>query len=176
MVWIYVPSTDTKNYIIGAIINNPHLLNRQYILKSIKDPQRRRIYKNHPHNYYHTLSSLPSSVIKNIQKWSENKDAVNFIKRVGDGGNFYEHLQGVFEDRGFRFEGGRDDFKDYFFSLIISPNSSKINIKVTIQNKVGRFTYSAKKILADDNNDIAILKIEDSKFPGLMEIPYGIGF
>lgn len=47
-------------------------------------------------------------------------------------------------------------------------------IEVTITNEVGNFTYKAKVLLVDAKNDVALLQIEDEKFKGLNQIPFGI--
>ena len=45
-------------------------------------------------------------------------------------------------------------------------------IKVQISNEIGSFEYSAKILLIDNRNDVALLKINDDKFKELSHIPY----
>lgn len=63
-------------------------------------------------------------------------------------------------------------------SGIIATNAHVIegaaNIEITISNEIGNFTYKAKTLLVDDKNDVALLQIEDDKFKGLNNIPYGV--
>ena len=59
---------------------------------------------------------------------------------------------------------------------IIATNAHVVEnaktLKVHLSNEIGNFEYSAKVLLADSKNDVALLKIEDEKFKGLSEIPY----
>jgi len=48
------------------------------------------------------------------------------------------------------------------------------SIKIQISNEIGKFEYSAKILLVDNQNDIALIKIEDEKFQGLSSIPYSL--
>jgi len=61
---------------------------------------------------------------------------------------------------------------------IIATNAHVVEnaeaIKIQISNEVGNFEYSAKVLLLDNKNDVALLKIEDEKFSGMSEIPYSI--
>lgn len=61
---------------------------------------------------------------------------------------------------------------------IIATNAHVVNdaskIEVTVSNEVGNSTYKAKILLIDAKNDVALLKIEDEKFKGMSEIPFGI--
>ncbi|WP_118972810.1 S1C family serine protease [Taibaiella koreensis] len=47
-------------------------------------------------------------------------------------------------------------------------------IEVTASRETGTFTYKAKLLLTDIENDIALLQITDSQFKTLPAIPYGI--
>jgi len=61
---------------------------------------------------------------------------------------------------------------------IIATNAHVVEnaetIEVQISNEVGNFEYSAKVLLLDNKNDVALLKIDDEKFNGMSEIPYSI--
>jgi len=61
---------------------------------------------------------------------------------------------------------------------IIATNAHVVqnaeSIEVEIFNEVGNFTYSAKTLLTDNKNDVALIKIEDEDFKGLNSIPYAL--
>lgn len=61
---------------------------------------------------------------------------------------------------------------------IIATNAHVIeggeNFQVSFSNELGNFTYQAKTLLKDVNNDIALLKIDDIKFKSFESIPYSI--
>lgn len=61
---------------------------------------------------------------------------------------------------------------------IIGTNAHVIagasKIEITISNELGNFTYKSKVLLVDKKNDVALIQIDDDKFKGLNEIPYGI--
>lgn len=63
-------------------------------------------------------------------------------------------------------------------SGIIATNAHVVedaeNIEVIVSNEVGNFTYTAKILLIDINNDVALLQIDDEKFSGTSNIPYAI--
>ena len=46
------------------------------------------------------------------------------------------------------------------------------NIEVSISNELGDFTYKAKVVMKDQQNDVALLQIEDETFTGLNSLPY----
>lgn len=48
------------------------------------------------------------------------------------------------------------------------------SLKVQISNEIGNFEYSAKVLLVDSKNDVALIKIDDEKFQGLSSIPYSL--
>ena len=54
----------------------------------------------------------------------------------------------------------------------VVENADKIQI--TIKNEIGENIYSAKVLLKDKMNDVALLEITDSKFTGFNELPYKI--
>lgn len=45
-------------------------------------------------------------------------------------------------------------------------------IEVSISNELGDFTYKAKVVMKDQQNDVAILQIDDETFTGLNALPY----
>lgn len=49
------------------------------------------------------------------------------------------------------------------------------SISISVSNEIGTLKYSAKVVLSDVKNDIAILKIDDTKFKPLTNIPYSLG-
>lgn len=61
---------------------------------------------------------------------------------------------------------------------IIATNAHVVEnaetIKVQIFNEIGNFEYTAKVLLTDNKNDVALLKIDDEKFKGMSEIPYSL--
>ena len=61
---------------------------------------------------------------------------------------------------------------------IIATNAHVVegaaNIELTVSNDLGNFTYKAKLLLKDSQNDVALLQIDDDSFKGLTSIPYGI--
>ncbi len=61
---------------------------------------------------------------------------------------------------------------------IIATNAHVVEsaetLKVLISNEVGNFEYSAKILLVDSKNDVALIKIADEKFKGLSSIPYSL--
>lgn len=61
---------------------------------------------------------------------------------------------------------------------LIATNAHVVNgakiIKVSISSESGNIDYSAKLVLIDTKNDVAIIKIEDPAFKELMPLPYGI--
>lgn len=61
---------------------------------------------------------------------------------------------------------------------LIATNSHVIQgarkIEVNISNESGRFGYIAEVIFDSPQNDVAVLKINDSKFKKLNSLPYGI--
>ena len=61
---------------------------------------------------------------------------------------------------------------------IIATNAHVVEnaetLKVQLSNEIGNFEYSAKILLLDNKNDVALIKIEDEKFKGMSEIPYSI--
>ena len=54
----------------------------------------------------------------------------------------------------------------------VVENAEKINIQIS--NEIGNFEYSAKVLLVDTKNDVALIKIDDNEFKGLNEIPYSL--
>jgi S1-C subfamily serine protease len=48
------------------------------------------------------------------------------------------------------------------------------SLEVQISNEIGRFEYSAKVLLVDNQNDVALVQIDDPDFKGLSEIPYSL--
>jgi S1-C subfamily serine protease len=54
----------------------------------------------------------------------------------------------------------------------VVQNSNKIEVVFT--NDSSALTFSAKILLLDKNNDVALLSINDDKFKGFNSIPYGI--
>ena len=61
---------------------------------------------------------------------------------------------------------------------IIATNAHVIDkaekIEITIDNEFGRNTYSAKVVLKDAINDVALLQIEENDFKGFNNLPYKI--
>lgn len=61
---------------------------------------------------------------------------------------------------------------------IIATNAHVVEnaetLKVQLSNEIGNFEYSAKVLLLDNKNDVALIKIDDEKFNGMSEIPYSI--
>jgi S1-C subfamily serine protease len=61
---------------------------------------------------------------------------------------------------------------------LIATNAHVINeankIKIIISDQNENLEYDAKVVLKDNNNDVALLKIEDKKFNGLSIIPYSL--
>jgi S1-C subfamily serine protease len=48
------------------------------------------------------------------------------------------------------------------------------SLEVQISNEIGKFEYSAKVLLVDEQNDVALIQIDDTDFKGLSEIPYSL--
>jgi S1-C subfamily serine protease len=61
---------------------------------------------------------------------------------------------------------------------IIATNAHVIKgaseLKVSLPSDIGSIEYSAVLLLKDESNDVALLKIQDSKFQALTELPYSI--
>lgn len=61
---------------------------------------------------------------------------------------------------------------------IIATNAHVVNnaetLKVQLSNEMGNFEYSAKILLLDSQNDVALIQIDDEKFSGMADIPYSI--
>lgn len=61
---------------------------------------------------------------------------------------------------------------------IIATNAHVVentkSIKIQITNEIGNFEYSVKVLLVDNQNDVALIKINDEKFKGLSSIPYSL--
>jgi len=59
---------------------------------------------------------------------------------------------------------------------IIATNAHVVEnadrIEITIKNDTSEIIYNAKVLLKDENNDVALLKIEDSKFSNFSSLPY----
>ncbi|MDA9347000.1 S1C family serine protease [bacterium] len=59
---------------------------------------------------------------------------------------------------------------------IIATNAHVVEnadrIEITIKDDIGEKKYSAKVLIKDDNNDVALLKIEDSNFLSFNNLPY----
>jgi S1-C subfamily serine protease len=68
----------------------------------------------------------------------------------------------------------------FFISVdgLIATNAHVVEdankIDVSISTDSGNVTLNAIKLLVDENNDVAILKIQDPKFRNLKTLPYGI--
>jgi S1-C subfamily serine protease len=60
---------------------------------------------------------------------------------------------------------------------IIATNAHVIDnatsIRIQTSNEVGNIEYNAKVLLKDNNNDVALIKIDDLSFKGFSELPYG---
>lgn len=82
-------------------------------------------------------------------KPSDNND----IKSTGSG--FAITVNGVIATNAHVIEGGK-------------------TFQVSFSNELGNFTYQAKTLLKDVNNDIALLKIDDIKFKRFNPIPYSL--
>lgn len=54
----------------------------------------------------------------------------------------------------------------------VVENAEKITIQVI--SEFGNFEYSAKVLLRDAQNDVALIKIDDGQFKGMSEIPYSL--
>lgn len=52
----------------------------------------------------------------------------------------------------------------------VIKNAKTLNIQMS--NEIGNFDYSAKVLLVDSKNDVALIKIDDENFKGLPTIPY----
>jgi S1-C subfamily serine protease len=61
---------------------------------------------------------------------------------------------------------------------IIATNSHVIEdaerIEITFTNELGSHTYKSKLLLNDTKNDVALLQIDDIKFKGFTNIPFGV--
>lgn len=61
---------------------------------------------------------------------------------------------------------------------LIATNAHVVNdaktIKVDVANETGNSSYSAKIVLIDKKNDVALIQIDDQKFKSLNTLPYGI--
>lgn len=59
---------------------------------------------------------------------------------------------------------------------IIATNAHVVenaeSIHIQISNEIGNIDYSAKVLLIDNQNDVALIKINDERFQGLSTIPY----
>jgi S1-C subfamily serine protease len=92
---------------------------------------------------------------------------------------FIKMFPPVSGDPSIRPEGVSVSGSGFFVSTngIIATNAHVIeganSIEVSISNEVGNFVYKAKVLLADNKNDVALIKIDDEKFKSLSSIPYG---
>lgn len=61
---------------------------------------------------------------------------------------------------------------------IIATNAHVVKnaetLKVQLSSEIGNIEYSAKVLLLDNNNDVALVKIDDDNFKGMSKIPYSI--
>lgn len=83
-------------------------------------------------------------------------------------------------DTSLRPRGTRVTGSGFFISTsgIVATNAHVIEgsseIEITVVNELGTSIYKAKVLLADNKNDVALLKIDDERFKGLTSIPFGI--
>ena len=61
---------------------------------------------------------------------------------------------------------------------IIATNAHVVenieSLDIQISNEMGKFDYSAKVLLIDNQNDVALIQIDDPHFKGLSDIPYSL--
>lgn len=120
-----------------------------------------------------TFGNLEDDALLNI----ELNDQVSKQKRQE---KFIKMFPVTHNDRGSVKSGVKTSGSGFFISKdgYIATNAHVIdgakNISVSISNEIGTYKYSAKTILSDSKNDVALLKIDDEKFKGLSSIPYTI--
>ena len=93
---------------------------------------------------------------------------------------FIKMFPALTSDVTFKKDNSKSSGSGFFLTIdgVLATNAHVVegasSIEVTVTNEVGTFTYRAKVILVDGNNDVALLQIDDEKFKGLSQIPYGI--
>jgi S1-C subfamily serine protease len=93
---------------------------------------------------------------------------------------FIKMFPSVAENENHKKEFSKSSGSGFFLSEtgIVATNAHVISgaskIEIIVSNELGTSTYNGKVILSDNNNDVALLQIEDSTFKKLRTIPYGI--
>jgi S1-C subfamily serine protease len=122
---------------------------------------------------YETFASIKNEVLLTI----ELKDSKTGEKRQD---TFIKMFPTIDDETYSKKENSKSYGSGFFMTTegIIATNAHVVvgaeRIEVVVSNEIGSFTYKAKILLEDTKNDVALIKIEDEKFEGLNNIPYGI--
>lgn len=119
-----------------------------------------------------TFALLENGVILSIEfenPKTKEKTSSKFIKMYppSDGDISYNEVQ-------------KSSGSGFFLTTdgVIATNAHVVenaeSIKIQISNELGNFEYTAKVLLKDSKNDVALLKIDDEKFKGFSDIPYSL--
>jgi S1-C subfamily serine protease len=122
---------------------------------------------------YETFGNMENEALLTV----ELKDQKTGEKRQD---KFIKMFPSASNDITFKKDNQKASGSGFFLTTdgIIATNAHVVegasNIEVTVSNEIGNFTYTAKVLLSDSRNDVALLQINDEKFKGLNSIPYGI--
>ena len=130
---------------------------------------------------YEGLSSRDGGNDWKFSHWIDKKDYFNFfvIESLNDIGTSISYLC-ILSDTLVKTPITTSSGSGFFISTdgMIATNSHVIQgarkIEVNISNESGTFTYNVEVIFNSPQNDVAVLKINDSKFKKLNSLPYGI--
>ena len=118
---------------------------------------------------YETFALMENEAILTI----EFKNSKTGEKRTDKFIKMYPPANGVtFKDK------SKSSGSGFFLTTdgIIATNAHVVEnaetLRIQISNEIGNFDYSAKVLLVDNQNDVALIKIDDEKFQGLSSIPY----
>lgn len=122
---------------------------------------------------YETFGSMENAALLTV----ELKDNQTGEKRQD---KFIRMFPAASNSGSIKMEGTKATGSGFFISTdgMLATNAHVVdgskNITVSISNEIGNFTYKAKLLLIDTKNDVAILKIDDEKFKGISNLPFGI--
>lgn len=123
---------------------------------------------------YETFGEIENDVLLSIELRNNNtgeKRQDKFIKMFPTASNKAASNKGDYTSSGSGFFVSKEGIIATNAHVI---NGADSNIEVVVSNEIGSFTYKAKVLLVDNNNDVALIKIDDEKFKGLTTIPYSI--
>ena len=122
---------------------------------------------------YETFALMENEAILSI----EFKDLKTGEKITNKFIKMYPPING---DVTFKKDKSKSSGSGFFLTTdgIIATNAHVIEnaetLRIQISNEIGNFDYSAKVLLVDNQNDVALIKIDDEKFHGFSSIPYSL--